>query len=393
MPQDQDDIKGDDAMKQAPTPGPLSGDDVNLKPCPFCGNDVASQGFWYGAMPGDVPRGYHVFCLECSDTDALDGPRRETLEEAIEAWNARPSFAPSAPVEASGSERSLEANIGWFVGRARKDGFHAQADWLERQIAALHPQPSWPEEVQTADTTHSRRLFFGDPGSLQPGGETREAVRLALEDADALERVSEEADDNQWPDWAATMRQAASRLRRLAPVASGGEHSSGEIDRGRIEAIVREAVTAASVEVPERFADRVAMRFEITQNATDAIVSALSDTTAPVAETAGEAVAWRYRYPNDTDWQITQDHDQAFRNTGEVEPLGVIPFGVPAQDDDKLRIEPGATEAFDAIDVADRLIERAYGDEIPADWTKAHGRVAKARAALKSTAAQEGGSK
>lgn len=40
-----------------------------------------------------------------------------------------------------------------------------------------------------------------------------------------------------------------------------------------------------------------------------------------------QVVAWRYRYPNDEAWQLTQDHDQAFKNTGEVEPLGVIPFG------------------------------------------------------------------
>jgi len=41
-----------------------------------------------------------------------------------------------------------------------------------------------------------------------------------------------------------------------------------------------------------------------------------------------EPVAWRYRYPNDEAWQLTQDHDQAFKNTGEVEPLGVIPFAL-----------------------------------------------------------------
>lgn len=40
-----------------------------------------------------------------------------------------------------------------------------------------------------------------------------------------------------------------------------------------------------------------------------------------------QVVAWRYRYPNDEAWQLTQDHDQAFKNTGEVEPLGVIPLG------------------------------------------------------------------
>ena len=39
------------------------------------------------------------------------------------------------------------------------------------------------------------------------------AERLLLEDADALDRCAEDADDNQWDDWAATMRQAAERIR------------------------------------------------------------------------------------------------------------------------------------------------------------------------------------
>jgi hypothetical protein len=65
-------------------------------PCPFCGNEVKSQSFWYGCAPGNEPRGYYVFCLECSETDALDGPRRDTLEDAIAAWNRRTPPAMSA---------------------------------------------------------------------------------------------------------------------------------------------------------------------------------------------------------------------------------------------------------------------------------------------------------
>ena len=44
----------------------------------------------------------------------------------------------------------------------------------------------------------------------------------------------------------------------------------------------------------------------------------------------GEVAAWRYRYPNDPTWQLTQDRDQAFTNTGEVQPLyasPVVPVG------------------------------------------------------------------
>lgn len=42
---------------------------------------------------------------------------------------------------------------------------------------------------------------------------------------------------------------------------------------------------------------------------------------------------------------------------------------------------PGAVEAFRAIDVADRLIQAAYGDDVPKEWNKAWKSVAKARAA------------
>jgi hypothetical protein len=36
--------------------------------------------------------------------------------------------------------------------------------------------------------------------------------------------------------------------------------------------------------------------------------------------------------------------------------------------------------AFDALDLADALIERAYGTEIPPEWNKAYRAVARARA-------------
>lgn len=40
---------------------------------------------------------------------------------------------------------------------------------------------------------------------------------------------------------------------------------------------------------------------------------------------------------------------------------------------------PGAQEAFVALDVADRIIERAFGTEVPGDWHEAYRAVAKAR--------------
>lgn len=59
----------------------------------------------------------------------------------------------------------------------------------------------------------------------------------------------------------------------------------------------------------------------------------------------GGAVAWRYRYPKDDAWQLTQDHDQAFKNTGEVEPLGVIPFAPQTDTDAREKV----VEALEVI--------------------------------------------
>lgn len=70
------------------------------------------------------------------------------------------------------------------------------------------------------------------------------------------------------------------------------------------------------------------------------------------------------------------------RGRGKVTPVYDGPQNVTATPEglrEKAKT-PGAAAAFDALDVADRLIERAYGDEIPPEWTKAYRRVAKARA-------------
>ncbi|TPM37017.1 hypothetical protein [Mesorhizobium sp. B2-3-2] len=44
-------------------------------------------------------------------------------------------------------------------------------------------------------------------------------------------------------------------------------------------------------------------------------------------------------------------------------------------------VTPGAEEAFAALDLADRLIERGYGNETPKEWHNAYRAVAKARSA------------
>lgn len=64
-----------------------------------------------------------------------------------------------------------------------------------------------------------------------------DVVRLAIEDADALDREAEGADEANWQDWGALMRQAAIRIRALAALTQPPTCCEAE----------REALDAASV--------------------------------------------------------------------------------------------------------------------------------------------------
>ena len=50
--------------------------------------------------------------------------------------------------------------------------------------------------------------------------------------------------------------------------------------------------------------------------------------TVPVEPTEGEAVAWRYRYPNESRWHLTQDYKQAFNEVQLLYASPVVPVGV-----------------------------------------------------------------
>ena len=106
-------------------------------PCPFCGNEVKSQSFWWhGCAPGNGPRGYYVFCLECSETDALDGPRRDTFEDAIAAWNRRTPPAMSADHigEATNMIAPMEAVAWRDIATAPRDGTEVIVRMAEKVI-------------------------------------------------------------------------------------------------------------------------------------------------------------------------------------------------------------------------------------------------------------------
>lgn len=338
MPQDQDDIKGADAMKQAPTPGPLSGDDVKLL---VKGDVIECLG------DGIAPEGtlMTVTKVDESGIDVLD--RGETNSFFFETVAGSFRLAPTAPVEASGSERETVLSILQAAVRSFDSGDTTNLNGvLDDILDALRPQPSWSEEVQTADTTHSRRLFFGDPGSPQPSGETREAVAWRRRPIKELTGSGKE-----WvlygPEDAAHYNAATDRyiIQALgvidpAPVASGGQHSSGE------GVFLIEWEDDGEPRKRVQFGTRIEGWLE---QRSPKITAMSSTTTTPVAETAGEAVAWID--PADLaqvdEGLATETVLFPREHASATIPLYAAP--VPAQDDDKLRIAVEALEPFAAF--------------------------------------------
>lgn len=71
---------------------------TELMPCPFCGKSVARIG--RTPLMNDTS-GYHVNCSTVAGGCNMEGPWRNTKDEAIAAWNTRPAPSPSDAAECS----------------------------------------------------------------------------------------------------------------------------------------------------------------------------------------------------------------------------------------------------------------------------------------------------
>ena len=291
--------------------------------------------------------------------------------KAIELSATQPN---TAPVEASGSERG-QAGAVMDALWPLLGGNHTSAElWTEIDAAvseALRPQPS---------------------------GETREAVARIVE---ALEGSKDRGDSS--------VILSQSDLRALlsarpAPVASGGQHSSGEAFQPRVHQWLLDCfgweIAGDRQERGDRLLEEV---LELLQSGgyDPARVAALRDYVwgRPVGEPAQEVggvmvTLAAYCVAHDLDMMgagqtelariVQPEIVKKIRAKQAAKPTGsALPIAVPAQDDDKLRI---------AVEEALADVEYVPGDH-PIVPVK-HDRFVKAiRHALKSTAAQEGGSK
>jgi hypothetical protein len=72
--------------------------------------------------------------------------------------------------------------------------------------------------------------------------EPTELVRLSSETAEYLIRVAEDADDNQWQDWAATMRQASQQMLGLCAMLSVAPAPEDGADFYKVKAAIERAM-------------------------------------------------------------------------------------------------------------------------------------------------------
>lgn len=454
-------------MTQAPTPGPLSGDDVKLlvkgdlllldgQPVRFInlfmggiraddGSDKRISALpverfafidrpdadgwmpWSGGenpVPGQMVevkwRNGRVF-IGPSDDVALFDWRHMVLASGSDIIAFR--LAPTAPVEASGSEREFETAEA--MAEAWSDRVEIQrmvettsavfAKWASPELLSRFRQQMMAVIQQAYIEGVGSRVEALRP---QPSGETRD-VEPVLERLRGVHRRN----PTEYVEVCAIIDDVRALI-RPAPVASGGQHSSGEAEPLRV--LLDNLVIAQTLSK------------DLRQKATDEARSYLYELrhAAPVAETAGEAVA---RSMADTfrakiaaiplaseiihgDGPITQrlsaEHFDALileARSPVAETVGkghrpecwgatsysdemahcYCSSSVPAQDDDKLREAIALAEYVcgllpslsGAADQPDNKVYAAYANK--REIMGARDRLA----ALKSTAAKEGGSK
>lgn len=402
-------------MTQAPTPGPLSGDDdMKLLIAHTIIEDLRAQ--HPGIKQIDNERG--DIWLPGGSTPQSSGCIVDihSVAQAVE-HEVRASLSPTAPVEASGSERDrLKRAIADGISNGYEqydDASPAQReryDMAAEAVLNLRPQPSGFLETLTDEQRIAALSHTGGDTHPQPSGETREAVAEIIEAAivrhDPAIPLDSTLDD----------ADRILALIRPAPVASGGQHSSGE--------------DAEVLAMLDEYADRYigATRGE-DMSLEEMLISKarerLSVRPSPVAETAGEAVAWLVQWKAGGKRRVVQRMPHPSNHAAmNITPLYAAP--VPAQDDDKLDAERfraltrcGRIKMQGSSGVDPHTLERNgnnvhFGAEFwpepydPAKWETTYGASTRwgraclrhladavieteALAALKSTPAQEGG--
>lgn len=264
--------------------------------------------------------------------------------------------------------------------REARRGDAVCASGVERSECALGADE--PQEVSVGPAVNAAGL------RPQPSGETREQVALIIRQS-GIDRGWAQAGD------AEKLADRIFALIRPAPVASGGQHSSGPDEP--TEEMIQAALKVDLGAEDERW---TVINLWQTMKA-----------AAPVAETAGEADPIAYVSRSALKEWLESEHTMAdlelrLFEIGDVVPLYAAP--VPAQDDDKLRIEKASVIRDRLRQIWEGDTHLVYSGNPPEPSHDEEGPLALLAneavealnsifpvpddfAALKSTAAQEGG--
>lgn len=154
--------------------------------------------------------------------------------EAVQRWieQTLPAGTPGATVQAIKLRQAIEAltprheapaSPAWRDEYNRVEAIREAAEGQDR-VARSTADPIAKSDAETQAAGHWTRYerevaklnaASGHEAPAKGAGELKNLHRLASQEADHLEREAEEADDNNWQDWAVTMRQGADYIRQL----------------------------------------------------------------------------------------------------------------------------------------------------------------------------------
>ena len=384
---------------QAPTPGPLSAQQEEAIAFNLC------------SLHGFDP--------------AFVATQRDFAFAVIKEYErARLSLAPTAPVEASGSEELW--SVGSWLSAALDDPKVCDAmksdirDWFDNG-GHLRPQPSGFLATLTDEQRGEALAYTGDDTHPQMSGETQEEIEAVLDRLNN-ENVRYMARVGGLSPWIETFKSDLRTLLSDRPLALGGQQGEacrgcghvGPVPKDRIACCPdgkRYDTTPVRAEAPSddlrtacqavlddyqtsdaHHPDHVLIRrtdFERIKALVEAPVIARAEAQDEGA--AGEPVAWRIRRNKGdagfgrpqvftTDEATDGDLWQWRRNGYDVQPLYAHPSPTPAADDDRVR------EGFEtAKDAFEAILNPGFTVEAIREI------AATTLAALKSTAAKEGG--
>lgn len=330
-------------MTQAPTPGPLSASDVKLLVKGDLLRVTNADSFLEanGVKDGSVVR-FRSADNTWIDLQEMDFPQGSSFArfafigrpdaDGWMPWSGGANPVPGLRVDVrfrNGSEALNETSNAWCWENLFVDGKYSH------DVIAWRPhvkRPASKDAVEACGSDLKADFVRSHPSGLDDS--TYEKIEDALDRADApitgpdgkFLTLAQRVD--------ALRPQPSGETREHGPKCWGKTSASDEMahcycgstdsppgeTREGIEAILREAVLSASVEVPQSSPARETMRIEITRNTTDAILALLSARPLALGGQQGEVLDSGHGSVYDRLLTLLHDRDHALRGETSTDP-------------------------------------------------------------------------